>query len=379
MGSTPHSSLVLSDLFLTPGGKLPMYCYSTKVNTDASCISKEKEPSSPFLDFLFKEWEERKRRGLFHHDISKCQTKILPGNYGFIATLIEGRDQRKRPTEFKIDQVLQPFNKEKFNFTKVGQEEVIFQFEESNSSQNQYNATAPIDSSSPNIILINVSPIGYGHVLLIPHLLDCLSQRIDRDSFYVAICVAREARSPFFRVGYNSLGGFATINHLHFQAYYLEEEFPVEKASTKKISTLENKVNIYELTDYPVRGLVFEGESKLNSSLNNLCDTVSISCILLQEGNKPFNVLISDSGKKIFLLLQCYANKLAMGEVRQEFIEKNINPAVWELSGHLVLKRRRDYEEASEMKIIDFLSEVTLSESEFQEAKKMIMSSFLDI
>jgi GDP-L-galactose phosphorylase len=29
--------------------------------------------------------------------------------------------------------------------------------------------------------------------------------------------VAREAMNPFFRVGYNSLGGFATINHLHFQ------------------------------------------------------------------------------------------------------------------------------------------------------------------
>ena len=62
-----------------------------------------------------------------------------------------------------------------------------------------------------------VSPIEYGHVLLIPHVLDCLPQRIDRESFLLAIHLAKEAADPFFRVGYNSLGAFATINHLHFQ------------------------------------------------------------------------------------------------------------------------------------------------------------------
>jgi hypothetical protein len=29
--------------------------------------------------------------------------------------------------------------------------------------------------------------------------------------------MAAEANNPYFRVGYNSLGAFATINHLHFQ------------------------------------------------------------------------------------------------------------------------------------------------------------------
>lgn len=62
-----------------------------------------------------------------------------------------------------------------------------------------------------------MSPIEYGHVLLIPRVLDCLPQRIDRDSFTMALHFAGEVADPFFRVGYNSLGGFATINHLHFQ------------------------------------------------------------------------------------------------------------------------------------------------------------------
>ncbi|MCI85739.1 GDP-L-galactose phosphorylase, partial [Trifolium medium] len=29
--------------------------------------------------------------------------------------------------------------------------------------------------------------------------------------------MAAEAGNPYFRLGYNSLGAFATINHLHFQ------------------------------------------------------------------------------------------------------------------------------------------------------------------
>lgn len=64
---------------------------------------------------------------------------------------------------------------------------------------------------------LQVSPIEYGHVLLIPRVLECLPQRIDRESFLLALHMAAEAGNPYFRLGYNSLGAFATINHLHFQ------------------------------------------------------------------------------------------------------------------------------------------------------------------
>jgi GDP-L-galactose phosphorylase len=68
---------------------------------------------------------------------------------------------------------------------------------------------------------LQVSPIEYGHVLLIPRVLDCLPQRIDPESFLLALQMAAETASPYFRLGYNSLGAFATINHLHFQVLLL--------------------------------------------------------------------------------------------------------------------------------------------------------------
>lgn len=85
-----------------------------------------------------------------------------------------------------------------------------------------------------------------------------------------------------------------------FQAYYLAVPFPIEKAPTRKITDFNGGVVISEILKYPVRGLVFEG----GYSLEDLSNAVSDSCICLQENNIPYNVLISDSGRRIFFLPQ---------------------------------------------------------------------------
>nr|ABK96203.1 unknown [Populus trichocarpa] len=358
---------------------LPLYAFK-KVD---SIVSEKKgvgvfeydkgEPPVAFLDsLLLGEWEDRVQRGLFRYDVTACETKVIPGQHGFIAQLNEGRHLKKRPTEFRVDKVLQPFDGNKFNFTKVGQEEVLFQFGASEDGEVQFFPDAPIDpENSPSMVAINVSPIEYGHVLLIPRVLDCLPQRIDRDSFMLAIYMAAEAGNPYFRLGYNSLGAFATINHLHFQAYYLAVPFPIEKAPTKEITTSDGGVKISELVNYPVRGLVFEG----GNALLDLSNGVSDACICLQENNIPYNVLIADCGNRIFLLPQCYAEKQALGEVSPELLDTQVNPAVWEISGHMVLKRKKDYEEASEENAWRLLAEVSLSEERFQEVTALIFEA----
>lgn len=84
------------------------------------------------------------------------------------------------------------------------------------------------------------------------------------------------------------------------QAYYLAVPFPIEKAPTQKLTALKSEVTIFELVNYPVRGLVFEG----GDTVQDLSNAVSDSCICLQDNNIPYNVLISDCGKRIFLLPQ---------------------------------------------------------------------------
>ncbi|KAM7277840.1 hypothetical protein ACFE04_004974 [Oxalis oulophora] len=354
-----------------PVSNLPLYTFKEEYvdYSNKNCVTcsrdDEEQPESPcFLhNLLLGQWDERMNRGLFRYDVSTCETKVVPGKYGFIAQLNEGRHLKKRPTEFRVDRVLQPFDKSKFNFTKAGQEEVLFRFERCNDDESHFFPSAPV-SAATNVVAINVSPIEYGHVLLIPRILDCLPQRIDHESFLLALHLAKEAGDPLFRIGYNSLGAFATINHLHFQAYYLAVPFAVEKVSSRRINTVKGLgVEVSELLDYPVRSLVFEG----GNSMRHLSDAVASSCILLQDNNIPFNILIADCGRKVFLFPQCYAEKQARGKVPQEILENQINPAAWEISGHMVLKTKKDFEDATEENICRLLSEVSLTEEKFEE------------
>lgn len=63
-------------------------------------------PQRSVLDaLLLGEWEDRAEAGLFRYDVTACPTKVVPGSYGFIAQCNEGRLSKKRPTEFRIDQV----------------------------------------------------------------------------------------------------------------------------------------------------------------------------------------------------------------------------------------------------------------------------------
>jgi len=358
-----------------PGSKLPLYTFKRRITIagEKDAVKDSKVEDITLLDaVLVGQWEERMQRGLFRYDVTTCETKVIPGKYGFIAQLNEGRHLKKRPTEFRVDKVLQGFDPSKFNFTKVGQDEVLFRFEESEENKIQYLEKAPV-FDSPNVIAINVSPIEYGHVLLVPRVLDCLPQRIDHDSLLLALHLAAEAGNPYFRLGYNSLGAFATINHLHFQAYYLSIPFPIEKAPTKRVPWKSEKggVNILELLDYPVRGLVFEG----GNTVNDLSNTVGSACICLQDNNIPYNFLIANCGKKVFLFPQCYAEKQALGEVDQEILDTQVNPAVWEISGHIVLKRKQDFNRASEDYAWKLLAEVSLSEERFKEVKDNILEA----
>lgn len=74
-------------------------------------------------------WDDCAARGLFRYDVSQCDSKIVPGKWGWVAQLNEGRASKKRPTELRVDAVLQPFDNNKFNFGKAYLKEALFQFE----------------------------------------------------------------------------------------------------------------------------------------------------------------------------------------------------------------------------------------------------------
>lgn len=133
------------------------------------------------------------------------------------------------------------------------------------------------------------------------------------------------------------------------QAYYLAVPFPVERAAVRKIGANKKNggVKISELANYAVKGLVYES----NGILNELADCAARACLMLQESNVPFNVLIADCGRRIFLFPQvpgCYSTLNALlsfsitlkfsvvffGNVSVLCRETSFRPGGWRYLGH---------------------------------------------
>jgi GDP-L-galactose phosphorylase len=331
---------------------------------------------SSFDRILLASWEDKFAAGLFRYDVTACKTKVVPGTFGFVAQFNEGRATKKRPTEFSVDTVCQDFDGGKFNFTKADKQEVLFCFQEGQRalSSSEFNVARPV-AADATVVLINVSPIEYGHVLLCPRVTDCLPQRITPELLLPPLYMAAESRNPYFRVGYNSLGAYATINHLHFQAYYLMEAFPIERAPTSRLPSNVYKKRhrhgstVSQVVDYPVRCLCFE----LGDSFESLAELVGTCCERLQGRNIPFNLLIADHGARVFLIPQKFSHRAAKGEIPADVAATGINPAVFEISGHLLYKQQEDYDDVTEETAVKMLQCASLTEEDFYETCTYIL------
>ncbi|GMH33039.1 hypothetical protein BSKO_00873 [Bryopsis sp. KO-2023] len=336
-----------------------------------SHLSFDPDQRSPLDTTLLALWDMCNDEGLFRYDVTACTTKAIPGAYGFIAQLNEGRATKKRPTEFRVDKVVQPFDDGKFNFNKAYMKEVLFQFNADAVGETTIDEEGLV-TKDPHLVMINVSPIEYGHVLLVPSVLKRLPQLITPDTMLLALQFAAAVDNPYFRVGYNSLGAYATINHLHFQGYYLMAPYPVERAPTESTDCSKWNcagVRVSRLAEYPVRGLVFEK----TGSLEQMSDVLGRACVRLQQENIPHNLLISDCGARVFLWPQCYAEKQARGLVPEEILATGVNPAAFEIAGHMVLKARQDYEDITQRQAWKMLAEVSLDEDRFDDAIRICL------
>ena len=336
---------------------------------------------SPFDRILLSAWEDRFAAGLFRYDVTAVKTKVVPGGCGFVAQFNEGRATKKRPTEFAVDEVCQAFDANKFNFTKADKSEILFAFRDARAETEALESASKTrgstfdaarlvedDGISPTVVLINVSPIEYGHVLLCPRVLERLPQRVSPETLLPPLLMAAESRNPYFRVGDNSLGAYATINHLHFQAYYLMEAFPIERAPTRRLPARvyptkrhRHGIKVSETTGYPVRCVCFER----GDGFESLAQMVGVACQRLQETNVPFNLLIADHGARVFLIPQKFSQRIAKGEVPEDVVATGVNPAVFEISGHLLYKTREDYDACSQAAAQRMLECASLTEEDF--------------
>lgn len=152
------------------------------------------------------------------------------------------------------------------------------------------------------------------------------------------------------------------------QAYYLEAPFPIERVPcaalpSKSLPTHYRDVKISQLRPgaFPVRALVFES----STSLASLASAVGRACGALVAANVPHNLLISDKGARVFLIPNAFSERKARGEVPEDLLASQVDPACWEISGHLVLKRQQDYDAVTQEYCWELLSYASFDEARF--------------
>lgn len=344
------------------------FCFSSSDEEDNTTTYKLKDivkKQSLVEKVLLTTWDEKSEKGLFKYDVLKCPSKRISGKFEFVAQLNEGRATKKRATEFHMDKVCQSFDGKKFNFQKAKQDEVLFQFEMSSDEYTSCYEDVKKVSKNSSFVYINISPIEYGHVLLVPKVLQCIPQQMNTESLMTALHMSVEVHNPCFKIGFNTLGAYATINHLHFQGYFLNAPFPVERVLTEYLphfaSETGSRMRVSYLVDYPVRAYVFE----LGSDLEELSQGVANACKTLENMNIPYNLLIVDCGARVFLFPQKFDENKKLNMIPEEVLDTQVNPAAFEIGGHIVLKRKQDYNAITEEKICELLSYASLSQSDF--------------
>jgi GDP-L-galactose phosphorylase len=132
-------------------------------------------------------------------------------------------------------------------------------------------------------------------------------------------------------------------------------------------------VHIERLHKYPVHGWVFSGSDNIDS----LASVVGAACMKLQTLDVPHNLLICDCAQRVILWPQQFAEKQARGLVPEDILDTGVNPAAFEIAGHIVLKRACDYETLTQERAWALLEQVSLSEEAMEELQAQVFSSYL--
>lgn len=321
------------------------------------CSGQQNRGRSRFDIALRSGWTEKRNTGLFRYRLDELETRILPGSRGYIAQLnIMRGTERRKPQE--ILSVRQNFDPKQFNFNKINPKELLFELKR--------------ESERKCSVIINVSPLEFGHCLLVPEPEKCFPQVLTHLAVQTGIETVLLSADPGFRVGFNSLGGFASVNHLHLHGYYLNHRLKIESSPAKLV--LPN-LNLYELVDFPSGFLFYTQGPNLDLVVKAICSLTDV----LVDHNIAHNLFFtrgcppqmepdtssSRNGVRVIVWprLSCFGAKE----------ESAFNVALCELAGHLPFKNRQDYESATEETVQDIIQKYLLPQEETAQLKEHLM------
>jgi hypothetical protein len=243
--------------------------------------------------------------------------------------------------------VVRPFNPDGFHFGKVKASEVVVRFRLSladtppgqggddaitwasgRDADAEGGADAPLGSfpDGEHAVLVNASPLFRGHGLLVPYL-HALHPQVVSDPVRHVLPALRLGRligggpggRPDFRLGFNSLGAFASVNHFHIHTAFAADifpsggRFPVEGApreeelASRDLGSGE-RLAVQTLA-WHLPGFVFTvspggspSSSPDNAALAALASASGSLLAALARAGTPHHFLVADAGRAVYVL-----------------------------------------------------------------------------
>lgn len=257
--------------------------------------------NSEFDDLLLTGFQRMLGKGLMRSDPTQLQRRTLEGSMGITLQYSSEHFGKKRRPKDIGEQVVAPANPEGFNFTKASSEELIAEI-----------PALPEGHAAgrgPTKILGNISPLAIGHVLLVPCCDEVRPQVLSQELLCCGLHLLQKSARKDFRLMFNSLLGFASVNHFHFHGLYLEHcglpeaMLPIERVSRVAISgsIAEGHTQLELLMEkqWYIRGFVVRAGPRSNCGEDNRTDLEALAGLAaqvvaqLQKRNIPHNVLLT--------------------------------------------------------------------------------------
>ncbi|CAF0745345.1 unnamed protein product [Rotaria sp. Silwood1] len=225
-----------------------------------------------------------------------------------------------------------------------------------------------------HLVIINNSPIRLYQVLLVPNRQLEQPQILTVDCLLFGLRFVTSSAYPFIYIGFNSLCGYASVNHLHLHGIYMPNRLFTQ---TIKCSPFHIKSNCYLFDLFDVQGFAFE--VKHADEFDRIARHIHTVTNYLVSSDIAHNMAImkgdSFSSSSLEPVIRIFVWFRQSNKGAKTFNQWNIG--CLELSGYTFLQYEEVFNDATELKLRQSINEIALS-SEEQEKIKEDVKKLLD-
>lgn len=336
---------------------IPFFTYKTSdfIYNLRQCLTKRLQDG--FKTQLLNQWYLAKKKKVFNYNLN-CIYKLLDGEYNLSLQLNTDRGKlRRKPMRFQ--NICQPFNHLRFNFTKLKDGELLYHLRCIDRPYTE-------DKLDIHSLAINASPLEKGHSLILPAVNKCLPQNLNVTAIRIAVDMMLLIEDEHFHILFNSLLGQASVNHLHLHTIF----WPYESGIiSRECNNFYENIFTLNRPNWFIQAFVFQLKSA--SQFDNFVLNISRFASFLTTQNVAHNLFMSRAPNiklnnknettnsndtsiddDLYVTAYLFPRRNQTGAKPPT----NFNPASAELAGFLTAYTFRFFESASEqtaLRIID--------------------------